>query len=121
MVLLAGLLLDALEVVECALARFLEQAHLQVFGDLDREHAEVALVVEDHGCVPGRARRLLVRRKQRVLERGDERPALDALLALDLANGVNDLLAHPFVPSSIRLARTISSYEISTGPFPFSI
>src|SRR5207247_9449243 len=30
-----------------------------------------------------------------VLERGDERSALDSLLALDLANGFNDFLAHP--------------------------
>src|SRR5205823_15043416 len=100
---------------------FVEQAHFVVRGNLDCEDAEVAAVVELVGCVPGRTRRLLVRRQQRVLERGDERPALDSLLALDLANGVNDFLAHPFVPSSIRLARTISSYEMSTGPAPFSI
>ena len=65
---------------------------------LDREHAEVALVVEDHGRVPCCSGRLLVRREQRVLERSDERAALDALLALDLAYGVNDLLAHPLLP-----------------------
>ena len=97
-VLLARLLLDALEVVDRALARLVEQAHLEVGRQLDREHAEVALVVEDHGRVPGGPGRLLVRRKQRVLERGDERAALDALLALDLAYGVNDLLAHPLRP-----------------------
>ena len=97
-VLLARLLLDALELVERALARLVEQAHLEVGGELDREHAEVPAVVELDRRVPRRAGRLLVRREQRVLERGDERAALDSLLALDLANGVNDLLAHPFVP-----------------------
>ena len=98
MVLLAGLLLDALEVVDRALARVVEQAHLEIGRQLDREDAEVALVVEDHRRVPCRAGRLLVRREQRVLERSDEGAALDALLALDLAYGVNDLLAHPLLP-----------------------
>ena len=93
-VLLAGLLLDPLELVERALARLVEQAHLEVLGQLDREHAEVARVVELDGGVPRRARRLLVGREQRVLERGDERARLDPLLALDLANGLNDLLGH---------------------------
>ena len=116
MVLLARLLLDPLEVVERALARVVEQADLEVLRQLDREDAEVALVVELDGRVPGGTRRLLVRSEQRVLECGDERAALDSLLALDLANGVNDLLAHALVPSSIRLARTISSYGMSIGP-----
>src|SRR5262249_58250024 len=99
-----------------ALARLVEEAHLQIVRDLDRVDAEVAAVVELDGCVPGRARRLLVGRKQRVLERGDERAAFDSLLALDFANGVNDLMAHdPLIPSSTMLARTISSYETSTG------
>src|SRR5262249_10292694 len=115
-VLLAGLLLDPLEVVQRALARFVEEAYLEIGRDLDRVDAEVAAIVELDGCVPGRARRLLVGRKQRVLERGDERAAFDSLLALDFANGVNDLLAHdPLIPSSTMLARTISSYETSTG------
>ena len=45
--------------------------------------AELALLVELDGRVAGRARGLLVRREQRVLERVDERVLLDALLALD--------------------------------------
>ena len=98
MVLLAGLLLDAFEVVDRTLARVVEQAHLEVRRQLDREDAEVALVVEDHGGVPSGSGRFLVRREQRVLERSDESPTLDALLALDLAYGVNDLLAHPLLP-----------------------
>ena len=61
---------------------------------LDREHAEVARVVELDGGMAGRARRLLVRGEQRVLERGDERARLDSLLALDLANGLDDFLGH---------------------------
>src|SRR4051812_26669795 len=115
-VLLAGLLLDPLQVVERALARLVEKAHFQIGRNLDRVDAKVAAVVELDGCVPGCTRRLLVGRKQRVLERGDERAAFDSLLALDLANGVNDLLAHdPLIPSSTMLARTISSYETSSG------
>src|SRR6478736_2821775 len=89
--LLSGLLLDALEIVDRALAGIVEQAHLEIGRQLDREHAEVTAVVEDHGCVPRSPGCLLVRREQRVFERGDEGPAFDALLALDLAYGVNDL------------------------------
>ncbi len=72
------------------------------------------VVVHLDGRVPRRARRLLVRGEQRVLERGDERALLDSLVALDLANGVDDLLAHD-TPSSIRLARTISAYGMSVS------
>ena len=75
-------------------------------------------VVELDGGVPGRARRLLVGGEQRVLERRDQRALLDALLALDLADGLDDLLAHLNHPSSIRFPRTIASYGISTrSPF----
>ena len=56
--------------------------------------AEVAAVVHLDGRVTRGTRRLLVGREQRVLERGDERALLDPLLALDLANGFDDLLAH---------------------------
>jgi len=108
-VLLAGFLFDPLELVQGALAGFFEQARLEVLGQLDREDAEVSQVVELDGRVPGSARRLLVGRKQRVLERGDENSGLDPLLALELANGVDDLLCHLPCPSSIRLARTMSS------------
>ena len=81
--LLAGLLLELLELVDLRLPRLLEQARLEVAGDLDREDAELALVVELDLGVAGRARRLLVRGEQRVLERADERALLDALLVLD--------------------------------------
>src|SRR3954471_5684149 len=118
-VLLTALLLEPFELVERALARLVEQAHLEILGDLDREHAEVAAVVELDGRVTRGARRLLVGGEQRVFERRDERAALDSLLALDLANGVNDLLAHPQFPSSIRLARTIRSYGMSVASAPF--
>ena len=120
-VLLAGLLLEPLELVERALARLVEQPHLEVVGHLDREDAEVAAVVELDRGVARRARRLLVCGEQRVLERGDERAALDSLLALDLANGVNDLLAHRLVPSSIRLARTICVVRYVCRLRPFRI
>ena len=72
-VLLAGLLLDPLELVERALARLVEQPLLEVLGELDREDAEVAGVVELDGRVAGRARSLLVGGEQRVLERGQQR------------------------------------------------
>ena len=111
---LARLLLEPLELVELALARVVEQALLDVGGQLDREHAEVALVVHLDGRVAGRTRRLLVRGEQRVLERGDERALLDSLVALDLANRFDDLLAHVYL-SSIRLPRTIASYGMSTS------
>ncbi len=51
-VLLAGLLLDPLEIVDRMLARLLEQPQLEVLGQLDREHAEIALVVELDGRMP---------------------------------------------------------------------
>ena len=70
MVLLAGLLLDPLELVERALARLVEQPPLEVLGQLDREDAVVARVVELDRRVPGRTRGLLVGGEQRVLERG---------------------------------------------------
>ena len=119
---LAGLLLDALELVDRRLARLLDEPLLEVARDLDREHAELALVVEDHLGVPGGARRLLVRSEERVLERRDERARLDALLALDRANAFHDLLAHELTyPSSIRLPRTIVSYGMSSSVSPTAI
>ena len=113
-VLLARLLLDPLELVERLLARLVEQAHLEVLGQLDREHAELALVEELDGRMAGRARRLLVRGEHGVLERGDERHRIDPLVALELADGLDNLLGHlcsfcHHQPSSIRLARTSSS------------
>src|SRR5579884_4005073 len=98
-VLLARLLLDPLELLERALARLLEEALLELARQLDRVDAEVARLVELDGGVAGRARRLLVGGEQRVLERGHERPGLDPLLALDLADGVDDLLCHLRFPT----------------------
>ena len=61
-------------------------------GQVDREDAEVARVlVELDGRVARRAGRLLVRGEQCVLERLDERAALDALLALDRLDAFDDL------------------------------
>src|SRR5579864_7247790 len=91
---LAGLLLEPLELLELPLASLLEQARLDVTLKLDREDAEVAFGVHLDGRVARGARCLLVRREQRVLERRDERSLLDPLVALDLANGLDDLLAH---------------------------
>ena len=91
---LAGLLLEPLELLELALARVVEQPLFDVGGQLDREDAEVALVVHLDGRVARRARRLLVGREQRVFESGDERTLFDSLVALDLANGFDDFLAH---------------------------
>src|SRR5436190_292792 len=111
----AGLLLGLLELGQHALARLLEQPLLDVWGQIDREDAEVALIaVElDHG-VARRARRVLVRGEQRVLERLDQRVGLDSLVSFEFLDELDDLSAH-FDPSSIRLPRTIWSYGISTG------
>ena len=122
MILLAGLLFQPLELVERAFPRLVEQAELEVDGQLDREHAKVALVVELDRGMARRSRRLLVCGEQCVLECVDERPALDSLLAFDVANGINDFLAHCLPhPSSIKFARTIRSYGMSTGSEPFRI
>ena len=119
---LARLLLDPLELVDRSLARLVDEPLLEVGGDLDREDAELALVVEDHLGVAGGARCLLVRGEERVLERRDERARLDALLALDRANAFHDLLAHDLTyPSSIRLPRTIDSYGMSSSFSPTAI
>ena len=100
-VLLAGLGLEPLELFERALARLFEQALLEIRRDLDRVDAEIAVVVQLDGCVPRRAGCLLVRSEERVLERLDERVAVDALLALDRADRFDDLSRHraclPFV------------------------
>src|SRR5215211_5399615 len=93
---LAVLGLEPLQLFDGALACLLDQPLLDVRGQLDREDAEVAAVVEVDRRVPRSTRRLLVRREQRVLERLDERAALDPLLALDLAERFDDLLAHVY-------------------------
>src|SRR6187551_1101929 len=112
--LLARLLLDALQLVDRTLARLVEQARLEILGDVEREDAELALVVELDGRVARCAGCLLVRGEKGVLEGGDERPGLDALLPLDRADAFDDLLAHDSRPSSIRLPRAISPTGISS-------
>ena len=96
---LAGLDLECLELLELTLACLLDQPLLHVGWQLDRKHAEVALVIDlDRGVARGSGH-LLVGGEERVLERGDERAALDPLFALDVANRLDDLLTHflPFV------------------------
>ena len=113
---LARLLLDPLELGDPCLARLLDEPRLDVLGDLDRVHAELALAVELDLGVPGGAGRLLVGGEQRVLERGDEDAFLDPLLLLDRVDALDDLLAHVVNPSSIRFARTIASYGMLSTP-----
>ena len=45
-VLLAGLLLEPLQLLERAFACLVEEADLDVLGQVDREHAEVTAIVE---------------------------------------------------------------------------
>ena len=85
------------------------------FGQLDREHAEVAGVrVELDGRVARGAGRLLVGGEERVLERLDQRVLLDPLLALDRLDRLDDLSAHLTTLRRSRLPRTIASYGMST-------
>ena len=86
--------LGLLELGDRALARLLDQPRLDVGGQLDAPHAEVALVVELDLRMARRARGLLVGREQGVLERVDEGVLLDPLLALDLPDGFQNLSAH---------------------------
>src|SRR5205085_183431 len=96
---LARLLLEPLELLELALAGLVEQTLLDVGRQLDREDAKVTgAVVHLDGRVTRRARRLLVGREERILERGDERALFDSLVALDLADGLDDLLSHVTLP-----------------------
>ena len=99
---LAGLLLDLLELGDPRLAGVLDEANLDVLGNLDSVDAKLALAVELDLGMAGGVGRLLVRREQRVLERGDEDALLDSLLLLDRVNPFDDLLAHVVNPSSIR-------------------
>src|SRR5262249_11277557 len=60
---------------------------------------EVAcVVVHLDRRVTRRAGGLLVGSEERILERGDERALLDSLVALDLADRLDDLLAHVTLP-----------------------
>ena len=117
---LAVLGLEDFELGNRTLAGLLDEALLDVGRQLDRVHAEVALVVElDRGVARG-AGCLLVCGQKRVLECVDQGLAVDPLLLLDYADRLDDLFGH-LVPSSIRLPRTIESYGISTGsPLPAS-
>jgi len=96
---LAGLHLERLELLEFALARLVDQPLLHVGRELDREDAEVSFVIELDHRVTGGVGNLLVGREQRVLERVDEGAALDALFALDFADGLDDLLRHLYLPA----------------------
>src|SRR6188472_2419710 len=78
--LLARLLLDPLEVVDRALTSLVEQARLEVARDVEREDAELPLVVELDGRVTRGARRLLVGGKEGILEGRHEGARLEALL-----------------------------------------
>src|SRR5580765_2855283 len=111
---LTGLDLECLELLELSLASLFDQALLDVGRQLDREHTEVTLVVDLDDRVPCGSGHLLVSGEQGVLERRDERAALDSLLALDISYGLDDFLAHLFPASSIRLPRTMASYGMST-------
>ena len=107
---LARLLLLLLERLDRPLASLFDKALLDVPRQVDGEHAEVArVVVELHRGVARGAGRLLVRGKQRILERLDQRAALDAFLALDCLDAFDDLSRHFVVTSSIRLPRTMAS------------
>src|SRR5262249_1018695 len=119
---LAVLGFDPLELLQRALARLVDETLLAVGRQLDRVDAKVALLVDLDGGVARRARRLLVGGKKSVLERRDQRAALDPLLALDVSDCVDDLLRHLVPTSSIRLPRTIESYGTSMdSPFVFTV
>ena len=102
---LAGLLLD-----------LVEQLLLEVGRQDQLVDAEVAAAaVHLHARVLGRLGRLLVGRQQRVLQRPHQAVGRDALLALEDADGFDDLLGHP-LSLHARLLRLISAYGIDTTP-----
>ena len=110
---LAGLRVDG------RLARLLldlvEQLLLEVGRQDQLVDAEVAAdAVDLDARVLGRLGRLLVGREERVLQRRHQAIGGDPLLALEDADGLDDLLGHPS-PSS-RLLRLISEYGIATTP-----
>ena len=103
MLLLAGLLLEPLELLDLRLHRLVEQPLLEVVRDLDRVDAELALVVELDDRVPRGARGLLVGGEERVLQSLDDGVLLDPLLALQPTDVLDDLLRHrSYAPSSTR-------------------
>src|SRR6185503_5042360 len=111
---LAVLSLDSFELFQRTLARLVEEPLFDVCRQLDRIDAEVALIVDLDRRVTRCAGCLLVCSEERVLECGDQRPALDALFALDVPDCLDDFLCHLVPTSSIRLPRTIESYGMST-------
>src|SRR6185437_748971 len=89
---LAGLDLLLLELGDRPLASLVDQALLDVLGQLDRVDPEVAAVgVELDARVPRGARGLLVRGLQGVFERVDQGVLLDPLLLLDRPDRFDDL------------------------------
>ena len=118
MLALARLLLDALELVERALARLVEQPLLEIGRHVDGEDAELALVVELDRRVPVGARRLLVGGEQGVLERADEHAALRCPSRARCSRTASIISRLMSSPSSIRFPRTIASYGMSTCSSP---
>ncbi len=112
---LTCLCFELFEFEQLSLSRFVEQFLLDFGGNLDRENAEVAFAIELDRRVAGGAGSLFISSQQRVLESRDERPALDAFLFLDLAYGVDDLLAHCCLP----FVDQIAPYELVIGDVDF--
>ena len=85
---------EVLELVDLRLHRLVEQALLEILGDLDREDAELTLLVQLDGGVAGRAGSLLVGGQEGVLQRVDDGVLLDSLFTLEPADVLDDLLRH---------------------------
>ena len=108
------------------LDRLRHQLLLQLGRQDQLEDAEVGgLAVEVDARVPGRPRRLLVRRQQCVLERRHQRLGIDPLLLLEAPDGLDDLAAHRAPSSGIewsgtRFERRMRASGISTSPMPAS-
>jgi hypothetical protein len=100
--LLPRLLLEVLELVDLRLHRLVEQPLLEILGDLDREDAELTLLVQLDGGVAGRAGSLLVGGQERVLQRMDDGVLLDSLFAFEPADVLDDLLRHCSSPTARR-------------------
>src|SRR3954469_24904312 len=106
---LAGLGIDVGPLVD----RLDDQVGLQALGHDELDDAVVAGVgVHLHARVLGRARLLLVRRQQGVLQRMDEAVGRDALLDGQGLHGVQDLSRHVGY-SSTRLDLRMSAYGIA--------
>ncbi len=106
--------------LELFLELLVQQALLEVVGDLDLEHAEVGgPVVELDLGVLGRAWGLLVGREQRVSQRVHQGVGVDSLFLLERLDGVNDLLGHAVtsVSSVNRFERRTDASGIVTVPW----